>query len=138
MRSQSAAVILNGEPMVVREDDGEHAEERHSRLLMLCRGRDTHEKSESKSKSKRRRESKVESKQSVYSTSNYTDPFRRPKSHALPAERLPTSSPSSTALPNAASDGDEEVLVVVKAVSSVMPPCRPSSTCWEHLARLPT
>lgn len=138
MRSQSAAVILNGEPMVVREDDGEHAEERHSRLLMLCRGRDRHEKSESKSK--RRKESKVESKQSVYSTSNYTDPFRRPKSHALPlpAERLPTSSPSSTALPNAASDGDEEVLVVVKAVLSVMPACRPSSTCWEHLARLST
>lgn len=137
MRSQSAAVILNGEPMVVREDDGEHAEERHSRLLMLCR-RDTHEKSESKRR--KQKQSKVESKQSVYSTSNYTDPFRRPKSHALPlpAERLPTSSPSSTALPNAASDGDEEVLVVVKAVSSVMPPCRPSSMRWEHLVRLPT
>lgn len=89
-------------------------------------------------KKQKQKESKVESKQSVYSTSNYTDPFRRPKSHAPPAERLPTSSPSCTALPNAASDGDEEVLVVVKAVLSVMPPCRPSSTCWEHLARLPT
>lgn len=51
-------MILNGEPMVVREDDGEHAEERHSRLLMLCRGRDTHEKSESKSKSKGERKAK--------------------------------------------------------------------------------
>lgn len=46
-------MILNGEPMVVREDDGEHAEERHSRLLMLCR-RDTHEKAEAKGESKRK------------------------------------------------------------------------------------
>lgn len=45
-------MILNGEPMVVREDDGEHAEERHSRLLMLCRGRGAHEKAEAKGESK--------------------------------------------------------------------------------------
>lgn len=104
---------------------------------MLCRGRGAHEKAEAKGE--KQKQSKVESKQSeVYSTSNYTDPFRRLKSHAPPAERLPTSSSSCTALPNAASDGDEEVLVVAKAVSSVMSPCRPSSTCWEHLVRLPT